>query len=154
MLIDVSKIKNTTGVAFPFMVEEQLPAMEYQGESLSFPDPVKVEGQLTDTGKELVVQGAIHAHLSRSCSRCLEPVEQTVDIPFEVECPRPTGNHLDLGPQVQESLILELPITMLCREDCLGLCNQCGKNLNLGECQCSRDDTDPRLQILGKLLKT
>lgn len=177
MLIDVSKIKNATGVAVPFKAEEQWPPLEYQGETLSFLDPVIVEGQLTNTGKVLLVQGNIHAHLGRSCSRCLEPVEETVDIPFEVEYLHISGrdeasrdevsltpeeqelgafdgNDLDLGPRVQEFLLLELPITVLCREDCQGLCNRCGQNLNLAKCQCSHDDIDPRLQVLGKLLKS
>ena len=46
------------------------------------------------------------------------------------------GDQLDLRPLVRDALLLELPLAPLCREDCRGLCAECGADLNLGPCQC------------------
>ena len=62
-------------------------------------------------------------------------------------------NKLDLLPPVEEQMMLEMPSKTLCREDCLGLCPKCGKNLNEGPCTCEKHETDPRLAVLKTLLK-
>jgi len=46
------------------------------------------------------------------------------------------GRRLDLRETVREALLLELPITPVCREDCPGLCPKCGADLSLGPCRC------------------
>ena len=55
---------------------------------------------------------------------------------------------LDVGPQVEESLLLLLPTKVLCREDCAGLCPRCGADLNEGRCSCVGGEGDPRLEAL------
>lgn len=55
---------------------------------------------------------------------------------------------LDVGPQVEESLLLLLPTKVLCREDCAGLCPHCGADLNEGRCSCVGGEGDPRLEAL------
>ena len=55
---------------------------------------------------------------------------------------------LDVGPQVEESLLLLLPTKVLCREDCAGLCPRCGTDLNEGRCSCVGGEGDPRLEAL------
>ncbi len=54
------------------------------------------------------------------------------------------GDSIDAGEILCELLLLELPMRPLCREDCAGLCDLCGQNLNDGPCQCVRDSVDPR----------
>jgi uncharacterized protein len=60
---------------------------------------------------------------------------------------------IDLAPLVRELSLLALPIKVLCRPDCQGLCQECGANLNLGDCGCAENEIDPRLAALGSLLK-
>ena len=55
---------------------------------------------------------------------------------------------LDVGPQVEEGLLLLLPTKVLCREDCAGLCPRCGADLNEGRCSCVGGEGDPRLEAL------
>ena len=54
----------------------------------------------------------------------------------------------DLSPLIWETLITALPVAALCRDDCMGLCPQCGANLNKGGCSCKKKNVDPRLEIL------
>jgi uncharacterized protein len=57
---------------------------------------------------------------------------------------------LDLEPLARDAVLLELPLAPLCKEDCLGLCPQCGANLNLETCSCA-PPTDPRWSALDVL---
>ena len=60
---------------------------------------------------------------------------------------------IDLAPLVRELSLLSVPIKVLCRPDCQGLCQQSRANLNFGECGCEREEIDPRLAVLQSLLK-
>jgi uncharacterized protein len=60
------------------------------------------------------------------------------------------GERVDLEPLFREELVLAVPYAPLCKEDCKGLCSQCGADLNSGACGC-RPPIDPRLAALTKL---
>jgi uncharacterized protein len=60
------------------------------------------------------------------------------------------GDQLDLRPLVRDALLLELPLAPLCRDDCRGLCAQCGADLNAGPCDCVPAG-DPRWDVLDAL---
>ncbi|NLL36243.1 MAG: DUF177 domain-containing protein [Fretibacterium sp.] len=70
-------------------------------------------------------------------------------LPVEVEF---FGRTIDLADQVWETLLLLLPIRLLCKEDCRGLCPECGADLNQGPCGCERQDGDPRFAVLGSFI--
>ena len=59
---------------------------------------------------------------------------------------------LDLRQPLREQIMLAMPIHLLCRPDCKGLCTNCGQNWNEGPCNCSAEDLDPRLAALKNLL--
>ncbi len=58
---------------------------------------------------------------------------------------------LDLVPVLEEDITLNLPLQILCNEDCAGLCPHCGKDLNNGMCECDEKKIDPRLEALKNL---
>ncbi len=109
--------------------------------------------------EELYVRATVKAAVRVECARCLD----TLDLPLEstfaaLYAPVPaaeedesrsqreasesqrvlhyTGGVVDLGEQIIEALALAAPMKPLCREDCKGLCPQCGRNLNDGACGC------------------
>jgi uncharacterized protein len=57
------------------------------------------------------------------------------------------GEHIDLEPLFREQFVLAVPYAPLCREDCKGLCPQCGIDRNSGTCTCEKP-IDPRLAAL------
>jgi len=61
------------------------------------------------------------------------------------------GKEIDLKPAVREQVLLQIPGSPLCREDCKGLCPRCGKDLNEGDCGCDRAVLDPRWAVLKGL---
>ncbi len=62
----------------------------------------------------------------------------------------PNVTELDLAPMIREELILAVPDYVLCREECQGLCAQCGQDLNVARCDC-RPAPDPRWEALEAL---
>ncbi len=58
------------------------------------------------------------------------------------------GKQIDLDPIVREQVLLALPMQVVCREDCRGLCGMCGQNLNEAACGCESKRVDPRLAVL------
>jgi uncharacterized protein len=133
---------------------------------------VDFRGSFSREGLRTIVQGEIATDLIVDCSRCLEPVNRHFDIPFEAvfvdtddeaadEEIRVGTEHLDeslvidgqidIAEVVREQIILALPETALCREDCQGLCPKCGANRNLIDCRCTDDEIDPRWAALKNL---
>ncbi len=61
------------------------------------------------------------------------------------------GKTIDLDPIIREQLLLALPMNAVCREDCKGLCSQCGTNLNEAKCACEQKPGDPRMAPLKNI---
>ena len=60
---------------------------------------------------------------------------------------------LDVSELAVTEIVLSLPMKHLCKEDCKGICQTCGKDLNDGPCDCNHAQVDPRLEVLAQLLK-
>lgn len=135
----------------------------------SFPSPMKVKGDITNTAGYMRMRVTLSVDYESYCARCLAPVngsfslslEKTVaprdileDLPEEKldEYQIIDDGFLDMDEQLKEQLEMEFPSRFLCREDCKGLCQRCGKNLNEGKCDCPEREIDPRLAPLQKLL--
>ncbi len=119
----------------------------------------------TRTHEGLLGQGRIQADVECECVRCLTTTKQPVvaefqelwyyppeKAPEDAEWIIAEDANLDLAPLVRENFLLGIPIQVLCREDCKGLCPQCGKDLNEGPCGCSDEPIDPRLTGLRGLI--
>jgi uncharacterized protein len=121
----------------------------------------------------VLVQGKLHAQATLSCSRCLEPVAVPLDVELEeiftptidILTGRPIQGEeedralwiddrhlLDLSEVLRQDVLLVLPMHVLCREECRGLCPVCGQNLNQGSCSCT-PEPDARWAALLDLLK-
>ena len=128
-----------------------------------------IQGQLSLLRIEdgILVQGVLAVTVDSECGRCLEPVTRTIDVELnERFVPSLTykpgddqvfaidaDHHIDLKPVLRELVIVSMPLHVLCRPDCEGLCPSCGKDLNEGPCDCQVDDIDPRLAKLRALME-
>lgn len=112
---------------------------------------------------EVLLNGTVHAVLEMPCDRCLEPVMQefTIEVSKEMkvseevlndasQCPPyMEGRALDSDKLAYYEILVNLPMKVLCSEDCKGICNRCGTNLNRETCNCDKSELDPRMaQIL------
>lgn len=119
---------------------------------------VDVELQfVADTALDAV--GTVSAPYRGTCRRCLRPVEGKLEVPVrerfeerfvEDETYPLAHSQIDLGPMARDTVMLELPRAPLCREDCLGLCPECGADRNEGACSCEAP-ADPRWAALDQL---
>ncbi len=135
-----------------------------EGENLTF-SPIKVHGNVTNTGGLVELTYTADFKYSKPCDRCLTDTQKTVKKKFvhtlalsaeneeSDDIVVVTGYTLDLFSLVRDDILLELPIKHLCSETCLGLCPQCGQNLNEGSCNCKKEAVDPRMAVLDELLQ-
>ena len=131
----------------------------------SSPDSIRVKGEITGS-------------VCMECTRCLEEYRQELHVdvdefyrrpglgvvsgdgrqlPPEVKIPEEDEyviqeGTIDLNLLVNDAVLLSLPIKHLCSEDCRGLCQVCGVNLNERECGCVKEGIDPRFEVLRTLL--
>lgn len=134
--------------------------------------PIRLSGQVSREGQNLRLRGQVETELHTFCTRCGDevdwPLRGSFDLVLMPGKPRRPEEEVGLtpeemdhlyyeGPEVEldeyfrEEIALDLPIQILCREDCRGLCPQCGANWNREQCACATDEGDPRLEILRKL---
>ena len=135
-----------------------------------FSTPLKVIGEITNTAGYMRMILTASVEYVAPCARCLRDVpgsfsfevERTVAPAKDLENPELADEFdeyaviedgfLDIDEILLELLELNFPSKILCKEDCLGLCQRCGKDLNEGDCGCKDDEIDPRLAPLAKLL--
>jgi uncharacterized protein len=142
------------------------------GREFALREPPHVAGKVGCAGVEFRLRGELRATLEAPCDRCLGtvaiPVEKGFDLLYAGEDPAAghggeaevhgrdldvaviERDEIDLDALVLEQLELSLPPRVLCREDCRGLCDQCGADLNVETCQCTKP-MDPRWQALADL---
>jgi uncharacterized protein len=118
----------------------------------------------TRTPQGILLQADLQAEVNLECVRCLTEFLQPLHINFtelyafsqryvtESGLLMPETGVIDLEPLLREYLLLEIPISPLCRPDCKGLCPICGNNLNENQCNHDDDSGDPRFSSLKQLL--
>jgi len=132
------------------------------------PDEAAISGTLVVDNLEnrLIVNGDLKASGRVDCARCLEEFTFAWDVPVEVMVLRNLDSdegegdslvlhqnrgEVDLRAPLTECVVLAYPITAVCREDCKGLCPQCGVDRNKQSCDCAQEDYDPRWAGLDAL---
>lgn len=119
--------------------------------------------------KELLITGKGKLTLNIPCDRCLEDVktELVLDFVKSVDLDVPDGElteeldetnyidgyTLDVDQLICNEVLIGWPTKILCSEDCKGICNVCGQNLNQGTCDCEDTSLDPRMSVIRDVFK-
>lgn len=131
-----------------------------------FPFRTPIDVTATAKNRASLVSLTIRAcfSYSRSCDRCSTDFTREMDMLFEHKLAQTLvddGNDdyietpdfkLELDDIVTSDILLSLPQKNLCKDDCKGLCQICGKNLNEGDCSCDKREIDPRLEMLKQFM--
>lgn len=147
-------------------------AVDYHTNDFRQLDPLEVRATAELVEDQIHISGELHTRLELVCARCLEPVQEEVDREFDLSY-RPiktqgreqeiqldseqtevaffSGDGLFLADVLAEQVLLAIPMKVICRSDCRGLCPLCGANLNHDECRCEAHSADPRLAPLARL---
>lgn len=168
MQIHLSDISSSEGKCIHVTAEFEMDTITFQ--SGSFPVLAKepVELTITNTGKKVLeLEGTGSITVGIPCDRCLEEV--AVSVPLQIkrkidlkltdedrindldESSYLTGMDLDVDRLVYLEVLMSWPLKVLCKEDCKGICSQCGKNLNEGPCECKEEPKDPRMAAISDI---
>jgi uncharacterized protein len=141
-------------------------------ERVTLIEPAAVTGKVNLAGNEVFVNGQIDTRVQVECDRCLQTVELPVNAVYQLEYISGSdyesiqaaelteaemlvsvfdGGAIDVDEIVKEQLLLTVPTRLLCREDCKGICPECGIDRNTGECSCVTEEIDPRWAALKNL---
>lgn len=165
MLLDLKPIMATPGDTIPFLESFDLSDLCY-GVSYPVSEAVIAEGTVRNTAGVLVMKGTVRTRIHGVCDRCAGEFQRDVSFPIDAVLVTElsseededenifplVGDSADLEEIVRTVFVLNLDSKLLCWEDCKGICPRCGKNLNLGKCDC-RKEPDPRLAALAQLLE-
>lgn len=165
MLLDLKPIMATPGDTIPFLESFDLSDLCY-GVSYPVSEAVIAEGTVRNTAGVLVMKGTVRTRIHGICDRCAGEFQRDISFPIDAVLVTElsseededenifplVGDSADLEEIVRTVFVLNLDSKLLCREDCKGICPRCGKNLNLGKCDC-RKEPDPRLAALAQLLE-
>lgn len=167
MFIEIEDLK-----AEPLHVRHVFPVDEigFSHADASLSEPVTADFVLTHRDRELHIQGTVETAIAFRCSRCVKdftrPFSSSFDLFYapqpdwgavsmeielkyeEMEVGYYDGVSFDVNAMILERIELAIPMNFVCREDCQGLCDQCGADLNEGACRCRKEEPDSRLSVL------
>ena len=127
--------------------------------------PIHAELKANLIGDILHVNGHLSGEIVFACSRCLQEVKQSIRVPFQEAFSQDkqfddesneddvfyiADKEFEIDPYPEATFLLDIPFVALCKEDCQGLCPQCGVNRNEESCACKTERIDPRLADLQK----
>ena len=139
--------------------------------SISFTVPVRASGKVYEKaaashGSESLVMAdfLLEGEYDTSCARCLENLRLSISfsasyaVALKLQGEEQEGvllaenGILDIGEHADALFFMEIPSKHLCSDECKGICQGCGNNLNVEKCTCTGKNIDPRLAVLKKLL--
>ena len=156
-----------------FEIDEKTP-VSYWGQIYTFLTPLAVKIRVYRSEGSLYTDISVSGKAGAPCARCLEPAQAyfagelkyLFSLSLDEEnrtCNEKNGaadgdedvilldsweDEIDLSPQIWEVMLTALPAVILCKEDCKGLCPECGANLNSESCSCKKATGDVRFEIL------
>jgi uncharacterized protein len=164
MEIQVAQISEDEGLDIRHLYPAGEPVL---GEDARLIGQTEIDLQATRAGEKVELVGSLRATVSFECDRCLKPlstpIEQSFDLLYlpplgageehelhddDLDIAFYQGQAIDVDDLVREQVELALPMARLCSENCLGLCPECGANLNDGACSCATEQIDPRWAAL------
>jgi uncharacterized protein len=160
--IDVRDLLENPGASRTVRVEEPVPGLRTELADVPEDAPIAADLTLESVVEGIYVRGSLEGRFVMRCARCLKAFERDFDVEMTelvARDPGPDDDYalapdltLDPEPIVRDAVVLEMPFSPLCRPECLGLCEICGGDRNLGECP-GHERVDPRWEALGVLLE-
>ena len=169
MRIELEKLEGGKGDFARVYQPEELDPVD---ERITLIEPAVIRGTVKRAGNEVFVNGHVETRVQLECDRCLKSVELPVSADFALEYIPGVdyesssvaalsedelsvsvfdGEAIDVDEIVKEQVLLAVPARTLCREDCKGICPECGIDRNTGDCNCIPNEIDPRWAALKNL---
>ncbi len=166
MRIAVEKItKGVSNLELTCGIEE----LDLESEVLRFTGRVTARLDLYKQGDKVYVKARSSVAVESECAKCLSPVRRILEVISENQyLPVPEAQrylmddigvkyyseeYIDLSEDLRESFLLEVPVRILCSDDCEGLCPNCGQNLNEEKCDCRLEPEEAQTSKFADLVK-
>ncbi|MDI6822115.1 MAG: DUF177 domain-containing protein [Actinomycetota bacterium] len=167
LIIDVSDLLRELGKELEIKMSKEFSPLNLGTREVKFAKPVDLNLTLENVDSGVLAQGTAEGTLILQCNRCLKEFACPMKVKIEEIFCHPSksqeleesetfpimGERVDLAPVIEQAFLLVIPMKVLCNPKCKGLCPICGKNLNEGMCDCSKQEINSRFLILKKLLK-
>ncbi|MEG1560359.1 MAG: DUF177 domain-containing protein [Clostridia bacterium] len=155
--LDIALARKNIGKQCSVRLSGDMEETSYYGRELMFCAPVSCDLSYSFDGEDIILTGDCKTSIVEHCARCNK--ECFVDISFDID-ERLVKNgsegdfyynaeSADLHDMLFELILLNMPIAVLCKEDCKGLCPKCGIDLNFHECACKEIDESPFSVLSG-----
>ncbi len=168
MLINLSEILSVAGKVVDTECQLDAKTISFMGSEYEISEAEPVKLRISNTGKHsLYVELDTRLSLAGQCSKCLTDVTSSYDVHIErdIDMEPAKSNqlddydelsyikdcNLDVDDLVFNELYSMIPLYLLCKDDCLGLCKVCGNNRNIQPCDCRQTLPDPRMAVFGDI---
>lgn len=136
-----------------------------------FAEQANLSGRASRKNEEVQLRGKISTRVEVACDRCHRDVSVPIETEFDVKYVPARedgeeaaelgaddlnasvygGDWVDADELVREQVLLSVPMRVLCKDECKGLCAGCGADLNDEACSCQQEGIDPRWAALATL---
>lgn len=169
MIIELDKLEHSSN---ELSVVIDAAECDLESDSARAIGDIHLIGNIKREAPLVFLSGKVNGSIEIDCSRCLEPVEQALMLGFragykfgsvenvsgsvelensDLDIETLENPYIDVAAAVREQILLSLPEQFFCNENCKGLCQKCGENLNLVNCDCADGEIDPRWAALKEL---
>ena len=171
LVVDTTKLPRQPGATRA--LKRVVPAPADLGlELISVPEgsDLELDLVLTSVSEGVYISGRVRGSLIGECGRCLNEIGESFEVSLaelyayaestteettdEDEVGRMQGDLIDLEPALRDAVVLTLPTNPLCRQDCPGLCPDCGVHFDDLPADHSHEDADPRWAALRNLSRS
>lgn len=174
MIIDLKAIPREGSREFDFQLDNNWlnPSLGNHDHELALNQPLRIRTKVYRANDKYIIEGNFKGIIDVSCDRCLKTFSREIMDDFRSVLTQPPaeikeseielleedmeisfikGDEIDLAEIVREHLFLSLPVKSICKEDCQGLCPNCGIDLNTEKCDCDKASGHPGFAGLKKL---
>ena len=168
MLINLSEILSILGESREYDVNLEISSISFMGSDYTVADTEPVYIRISNQGKRVLsLYVKTKLCLVGACSRCLAPVRKTYSVLVDREIDLDVKDtdalddydelsyikdcDLDVDELIKNELYSMIPLQLLCKESCLGICKVCGGNRNITSCECKQTMPDPRMAVFDDI---
>ncbi len=153
MKLNIADIINVQGAVKPVSMIKETFEMPESFADMKLNKPIRLEGEVESDRGNIYLSGILTTELKAPCNRCMCETIYHMETEVTESFESVVKSTVDLFPVIVETVLVSLPMKVLCHEECKGICSACGQNLNEKSCDCDLEYTDPRLEKLDMFFK-
>lgn len=140
MIINISSLSDGDILELHHEYDAEKENLNFRDETFS--GSLRLDGEAIVELLALHVKGILSGKCVCTCSRCLNDFEKEIDLSIELFFEIRNRTKIDITDDIREAVIFDHPEKLLCSEECKGICQRCGQDLNIDQCTCDNESAD------------